>query len=426
MRLLARVLPLLALLPVVALFVRPPRAHSLPLYAARTGLQCQTCHFDPNGGGPRNDFGFAFARNRHALTPDTTGEWKDLSIGNRVSDTVPIYFGLDQRFMLLSNARVSGNPAERAGFFNMENALYVTFQPHRRLALVYSRDAFADDPTSALVVAQDAFGLLSGLPLDGYVKVGRFRTPFGLRMDDHTVATRQGFLEFEKGLFSPAKFLPYDPRFPDMGVEIGGGHGGFFGRAAFTNGASNVLAQPPFGQPFAQTGTAKLGYNMPYYQGAVSLYDDYEKSTGLFPARRFTRWGYYGMTHFRQLSLLGEIDAGTDHRAPLVTDESRTNLLAGFAEANFTLNRTWNFRARYDRLELDRSPDLAQRPDGSLVAVSDLNTWDRYSIEGEIVPVPFAELRWSLRQIVPKADRDALGNTLRHERQAFLQFHLTY
>ena len=27
------------------------------LYAARTGLMCQSCHFDPNGGGPRNFYG---------------------------------------------------------------------------------------------------------------------------------------------------------------------------------------------------------------------------------------------------------------------------------------------------------------------------------------------------------------------------------
>ena len=61
------------------------RAQTVPLYAARTGLLCESCHFDPNGGGPRKEFGFAFARNRHRVEPeDTTSRWHDLDIGNRL------------------------------------------------------------------------------------------------------------------------------------------------------------------------------------------------------------------------------------------------------------------------------------------------------------------------------------------------------
>ena len=53
----------------LALLAFSPRVQGVPLYAARQGLQCRNCHFDPNGGGPRNEFGFAFARNRHMITP---------------------------------------------------------------------------------------------------------------------------------------------------------------------------------------------------------------------------------------------------------------------------------------------------------------------------------------------------------------------
>jgi hypothetical protein len=412
MRWLLRVGPFALAIAVVLSALRPGPSSSLPLYAARQGLMCQSCHFDPNGGGPRNDFGFAFARNRHSLEPDTSGQWKDLNLTNRVSDTMPVYFGVNQRFMLLSNARATQNPAERAGFFNMENALYVTFQPHPRLTLVYSRDAYNSDE-----LAQDAFGMISGFPLDGYVKAGRFRTPFGLRMDDHTVATREGFLNLAGG---PA-FLPYDPRFPDMGVEIGGDHGSWFGRAAFTNGASQVFGS----QPFAQTATAKLGYNLPMWQGGLSFYDDYEK-TGLFPFRRATRWGYYGLTHWRTLQFIGELDAGTDQYGLHDFRGHAANLLAGFGEADWTINRACNVRARYDLLELDRDGSEVQRPDGSMVSVSDLNAWNRYAIEGEFLPVPFAELRWAFRVIVPKAARDQDGLELKHERQGYLQFHFSY
>ncbi len=405
MRLVARAVPVLALIPLITVLISPPRARGLPLYAARTGLMCQSCHFDPNGGGPRNDFGFAFARNRHALAPDTSGAWKDLNLTNRIGETMPVYLGLNQRFMLLGNAATKSDSLDRFGFFNMENALYVSFQPHPRLTLVYSRDAFNDG-----VLAQDAFGLIGGFPWDGYLKAGRFRTPFGLRMDDHTVATRDGFLDFQTGKM----FMPYDVRFPDMGVEVGADHANIFGRVAYTNGASDVLGLKP-SQPYAQTATAKLGYNRSAFQSALSFYDDYERpdAANLAPFRRATRWGWYALTHWRQLVLLGEVAAGTDRHL----EGGRTNLLAGWAEADYAFGRAVNLRVRYDRLETDRS---------SVAIVRDANTWNRYAIEGEYLPVPFAEVRWALRLIVPKSDQDESGHSRVNEKQAFVQMHFSY
>jgi hypothetical protein len=388
------------------------RGEALPLYAARTGLMCQSCHFDPNGGGPRNDFGFMFARNRHSLEPDTSGAWKDLDVSNRVAPNVPIYFGVNQRFMLLSNANVVSHPAARAGFFNMENALHITFQPHPRLTLVYSRDAFND-----AVLAQDSYGMISGYPWNGYLKAGRFRTPFGLRMDDHTVATREGYLNLVGG---PA-FLPYDPRFPDMGVEVGGDHGPWFGRISYTNGASN-----PFGpQPFAQSTAAKLGYAHSRFQVGTSFYDDFEKNAAQ-PFRRADRWGGYLLTHAWNLQFIGEIGAGTNHFARNDPRGAYQNLLAAFGEVDWTINKAVNLRLRADHLELNRDDRLVRRNDGTTETVYALNTWNRYAIEGELLPVPFGELRWTYRTIAPTAGRAANGAILRHERQGYLQFHFSY
>ncbi|MGO9774352.1 MAG: hypothetical protein ACLPSW_33335 [Roseiarcus sp.] len=50
---------------VVTLSPRP--ANALPAYAAQTKLPCGKCHVNPAGGGPRNDFGKAFAANGHQL-----------------------------------------------------------------------------------------------------------------------------------------------------------------------------------------------------------------------------------------------------------------------------------------------------------------------------------------------------------------------
>jgi hypothetical protein len=407
MRLTARPLIVAVLWIVLALFPAR-RADALPLYAARQGLLCSSCHFDPNGGGPRNDFGFAFAKNRHALAPDTTGPWRDLDLTNRVGDRIPVYVGVNQRFLLIANTTTKTDSLDRLGFANMENALYLVFQPHSRLTLVYNRDGF-----DAASTTQDAFGMISGFPANAYIKAGRFRTPFGLRMDDHTVATRNGFLDFQGG----PGFLPYDARHPDMGVEAGADWGPYFGRAAWTNGSSEVFGPEPFAEAF----TAKLGHASSFGHGAVSFYDDYLKG-GIGAFRRATRWDLYGVAHWRALAFLGEAGAGTDQNL----DGTRRNLIAGFGEADWACGRAVNLRVRYDLLQNDRDGTMLQRADGSLVSRRDLGAWQRYALEGEWVPVPFAELRWALRFIDPKAAADLGGNARKTEKQALVQLHFSY
>ena len=419
MRRLIRAVPLLLLVACAAALFAPRGAETLPLFAARTGLQCQTCHFDPNGGGPRNEFGFAFAKNRHSLEPDTTGEWADLNLANRVSETVPVYFGLNHRIMLIANAATQDDSLDRFGFFNMEGAIHLAFQPHRRLALVHTRDG-----GSFGTIPRESFGWIGGFPFDGYIKVGAFRNPFGERMDDHTVASRNGYLDFY--LLSPqifpystfirSSYLPYDPRATDTGVELGGGSGNFYGRLAYTNGATH----PIFGtNTFAETKAIKVGYVSAWYRGALSFYDQFQKE-GLSLVRS-TRWAYSGSLSREAFVLLGEIGAGTDEWA----DGSRINNLAGFAELNWHPTRALNFRGRFDYMNLDR--DDTSIP-GSVVPLTrtELNTHSRYSLEGEVLPVPFAELRWTLRWIDHRADQDPLGLDIEDEKQAYVQMHFSY
>src|SRR5258706_3104140 len=199
-----RAVPLLLLALSLAALFAPRRGVTVPLYAARNGMLCSQCHFDPNGGGPRNEFGFNFAKNRHTMVPDTSGPWKDLTLVNKVGDNFPLFFGLNQRFILLSTQTVGSDGLDRVGFANMENDIHLAFQPHPKLTAVYTM--YATDAAGGTFRTNEAFGMIGGMPANGYVKVGRFRTPFGLRMDDHTVATRTGFLDFIGG----GSFLPFD------------------------------------------------------------------------------------------------------------------------------------------------------------------------------------------------------------------------
>jgi hypothetical protein len=105
--------------------------------------------------------------------------------------------------------------------------------------------------------------------------------------------------------------------------------------------------------------------------------------------------------------VLGELAAGTDEAQA----GQKKNLLAGYAEVDYPPVRWVNFRLRYDYLCLDRSGDDL---------VHDQNTFSRYSLEGELVPVPFAELRWTVRRIdAKKPDTDDIT-------QGYVQFHFSY
>jgi hypothetical protein len=102
------------------------------------------------------------------------------------------------------------------------------------------------------------------------------------------------------------------------------------------------------------------------------------------------------------------VAAGTDRDLTAATGR---NLLAWFGEADVAPWRWVNFRARYDYLVSNRSSDRVVR---------DANTYRRYVVKGELVPVPFAELRWTLRYI------DAQDDAIPDERQAYLQMHFSY
>ena len=177
---------------------------------------------------------------------------------------------------------------------------------------------------------------------------------------------------------------------------------------------SQVKGNPPSPGRHPQAIAAKFGYVMPRWQGGVSVYDEWHPQSG--QGQRASRWGYYGMTHAGDFAFLGEIAAGTDRNensgSPIVR-----NSLAYWAEADWAPARQYNLRVRYDHLELDRASDDLTR---------DANSYNRYAIEGEYVPLPFAEIRWTLRLIDPVLEKDEFDTEIKNEKQGYIQFHFTY
>ena len=338
----------------------------LPTYAARTGMECRSCHFDPNGGGPRNSFGYIYEKQRHDLIPDPDPRWADLPATNKIGDA--LYVGTNTRMIYLGVGRYS--TVQVSSFFQMQGALDVVLQPHPNLAIVMVRDfgEYSGD------ITRDLYGLIQDSGGQYYVKAGRIRGVFGLRQDDHTAATRGGFLNTLSG--GTGGFLPYDPHAVFSGVEAGVNQGALAYSLSLTNGAGAFANK-------AQAVGAKVSAPTPLGRVGFSFYDDYQTSSG----QRSTRWSGYGLGRIPgmpDLTVQGEVGLGTDD----LGNGEKKNLVASFVQTDYRINRAFTVRARYDFSDVFRSEPG--------------NASERFAAEGEFALVPFADLRLGYREVVPE------------------------
>jgi hypothetical protein len=320
---------------------------ALPLYASRGGVTCNTCHVDPNGGGIRNEFGFAFLKNRHSIEPEE--RWSQLTVDPKLNDWITV--GLDVRVLYLAEHVNGGETFGTSTFFPMQGQVNLAVMPHEHLTLVASHGLVVDEPGFPTgYVARELYGMVEELPFDTYARVGRFRLPFGLRQDDHTSFTRD------------TDFLIYDSQKDAAGIEVGK-----IGSHTFAQ-VSAVNDDEPFAgrvERFA----AKIGRTTKAFQvGLSGFHQD--------PVRA-DFWSLYASTTRGPVTLLGEYAGGTN-RATVYPNRE-----AFFAELDYRAARGVNLRAKFDYA--DNVEDHA----GGLKR--------RYTGEIDINPVPFVETKLSYR-----------------------------
>jgi hypothetical protein len=327
-------------------------AGALPIYASRQGATCVTCHVDPNGGGIRNEFGFQYLRNRHSTEAET--RWASLTVDPKLNDWITL--GLDVRVLYVASHVNRGRTLGTSTFFPMQGQVNVAVMPHQHLTLVASHGLVVDEPgVPRGYVAREIYGMVEDLPGGTYARVGRFRIPFGLRLDDHTAYVLDGV------------FLPYDSQKPDAGIEVGRIGSSVFAQLSLTDGST------PFAER-VQTIAAKLGRATDRYQSGLSGFHRYSDALGA----RYDRWALYASTTLGKVTLLGEAAAGTDRVAGVAR-----NLEAAFAEADYRALRGLNLRAKVDWLDEDRNAS---------------GGWSRrLTGEADLNPVPFAEVKLSYR-----------------------------
>jgi hypothetical protein len=182
-------------------------ATALPQFAARTGERCQSCHVDPSGKGMRTLNGANFGRNELPLSStDDTADIEDFI--TRI--TKNINTGGDFRTLYFYNE------IDKTGsFFQMEGNLYFDFRLNKKVRVYVSK---------GLYTGFEVFGLARVLPLDGYIKVGKFVPAYGLRIDDHNAFIRGGRYSSAFASTLPAGYpggLRFGERAEDTGMEFG-------------------------------------------------------------------------------------------------------------------------------------------------------------------------------------------------------------
>lgn len=328
-------------------------ASALPLYASRQGKTCIACHYDPNGGGMRNDFGFLYEKNRHGL--DTEAKWAKVTVDPRINDWIAI--GLDTRVLYIASHSEGGPTLGTSTFFPMQGQLNIAISPHDNLTIVSSHGIRIDPDRYE---ARELYGLIQGLPRDLYVQVGRFRLPFGLRQDDHTSYIRT------------QNFLPYDSQLDHAGIEVGTAGSRCFAQLSFTNGSGTISSER------AQTLAAKAGVGGERLAAGVSGFHQFHETIA---PRWDDRWALYAMTTWRRLTAIGEYGGGTSSFSGS-SPESR-NLYAAFYEIDYRAARGINLRTKFDYLVPDREQPTA--------------FYRRWLIETDLAPVPFTEVKLSFR-----------------------------
>lgn len=170
-------------------------AFALPRYSARYEQNCMLCHVNPSGGGMRSEYAVKdLVPNELAMSAH--GAEALSALDTHLNKAIRIGADFRNQFMLESEHSAQGG---QQGFFPMQADIHVSFQLDPRY-LLYFKKGRAE--------TYEFYYLGHLLPWDGYVKGGRFVTPYGWKFDDHTMYVR-----------SDLGFAP--PANSDAGIEVG-------------------------------------------------------------------------------------------------------------------------------------------------------------------------------------------------------------
>jgi hypothetical protein len=320
-----------------------------PYLSVRTGLRCSQCHVNRTGGGARNAFGSLYAQTRLPIQKS----------GFR-SRRLNRYLSIGANFRVLA----SGTPSEttpRTAIEIREENLQVEARLIPDVLAVYVDQSVGPGSAST----REAFALLEKLPLDGYLKAGKFLLPYGLRLVDDAefIRERTGF----------------NHNTPDQGMEAGIEPAPLSMFIALTNGTQGADENNNDKQI---TATAALIF--PAFRIGASA----SRNDG--PGSRRDVVGGFGGFSVGRFTFLGEADYVFDS----FDTGPDVDQIVAYVEGNFLPVRGLNVKATYGFLDPNR--DVGE------------NARIRLRFGVEAFPIPFLQVStfYTLLEDIPQATTD--------------------
>ena len=188
--------------------------NALPRFALQEGTSCNLCHVDPNGGSLRNDYGITVASSELSRSQ---GSDRIANYTGMINEHLRV--GGDVRFL---NYNTIDEGQLKSAFFPMQADIYFHLKLNNN-AGIFTKIGVRKKST----LSTEYWALLSNLPQNAWVRVGRTLPNYGLRVDDHTSFIRGG--NFSRTILGLEKegliFGPYldPPAILELGVPMFGG-----------------------------------------------------------------------------------------------------------------------------------------------------------------------------------------------------------
>ncbi len=347
-------------------------AQALPRYSARYEQKCALCHVNPSGGGLRTLYASQY------LVPEEIA-WakpaKDILDGIDPEIANRILIGTD--FRTIYTYANEDAPATVKDFFQMQGDIYINFQMDDQLSLYYDQ---------GISSSYELFGMWQGLPLTGYVKLGRFVPSYGWKFDDHTM-----FVRSELGFFPPTN--------SDVGVEFGISPKRLDVQFAVVNGNRGSTSDDDRKLATVLNATYR-GHTGPFgwAAGVSGYWDDGEVAN-------YGTGGTFGYLTWRRFEWLAEVDWTRDDPQ----GEGHTTGLVTSNEVSFLVRRGFEVLATYDFVD----------PDWNLQT----GTETRWGGGVFVMPRPFLTLEALVRSTTFDTGVDVIGTDYW---ETLVQFHLLY
>lgn len=374
-------------------------ALALPRFSLMEGEGCHDCHANPAGAGLRNAHGLHFGQTElSAVETREIESWitEHIQVGGDIRTQLYAYFDAESDAPHDSgNGNGDGHGHQHApsngvvneeggsdlefGGFMMQTDLYAQFMLSDNLRVYVEQDL--------LHHTRQAYGLYGDEEAETYVKIGVFEPNYGLRIDDHTAFIRDGNPRAHH--YNPpqhqADGLFWAPNRSFKGVEVGSEIlETYVTLGVYNAGRSPVLPDNNNAKAFLARGETYLemgGLNV--MLGANAYFNKNEALSSSSHTAITTLFGGFAGVGNDNWTLMAEIDLVDNYLGSVDYPSDGAEGYAFWSEGMLRLQKGLYLVGRFEASDPDTGADN--------------NSFLRGSVDVEWFPIPYLELKNSLR-----------------------------